>query len=101
MTQGTGVLRTAASLAETQTVAEGIAARSFVGHDARAGELQNLTAVAVALVGAATSRRESRGAHSRADYPDPSASFRYRQVLTLVTVVTLARRGPHGSASQP
>jgi L-aspartate oxidase len=95
MTTGAGVLRTAASLDETARVVHTVAARSFPGDDTGGRELQNLTSVALALVGAATSRRESRGAHCRSDYPETSASYRYRQVLRV------ARRGPDGPASQP
>jgi succinate dehydrogenase/fumarate reductase flavoprotein subunit len=41
-------------------------------------ELANLADVAAALVAAATAREESRGAHTRADFPgtDPSLACR-------------------------
>jgi L-aspartate oxidase len=67
MTTGAGVLRSADSLAETGAVVEEIAAEV----DGTApGELRNLVETARALLAAATARTESRGAHTRADFPD-------------------------------
>ena len=76
MTTGAGVLRSAASLASTMTT---------IVEVARAGtddpELRNLLALAWALAHAADARRESRGAHSRSDFPNTSADFLVRLVV--------------------
>jgi succinate dehydrogenase/fumarate reductase flavoprotein subunit len=45
-----------------------------------AGELGNLLQLADALLLSARTRTESRGAHSRSDYPDTEARWRLRQV---------------------
>ena len=75
MTAGAGVLRDAASLDAT---AAGLAdvARAAVDPEAR-----NLSEVGWALVHAARAREESRGAHSRLDFPDTSPEFLVRLVL--------------------
>ena len=44
-------------------------------------ELRSLAEVALAITTAATRREESRGAHTRADFPDRSDAFRRRMVL--------------------
>jgi L-aspartate oxidase len=74
MTEGAGVLRSAASLAATTELVAAIDA----GADP---ELANLVTVAQGLLAAATAREESRGAHSRTDFPDPSPAFQRRLVL--------------------
>ncbi len=76
MTRLAGVLRTASSLDEA-----GAVARRAVGGDGVDGnELRNLAAVGQALIGAAIAREESRGAHTRIDFPDTSDDFRLRFV---------------------
>ncbi|MEI7592437.1 MAG: L-aspartate oxidase [Actinomycetes bacterium] len=82
MTLGAGVLRSASSLGETMSIIDGI------GHELPEvvdrpdiAELSNLVEVARALLTAATRRTESRGAHTRSDYPTIDATFRYRIVL--------------------
>ena len=45
-----------------------------------AGELGNLLQLAAALLASADSRTESRGAHSRQEFPESQASWRRRQV---------------------
>jgi succinate dehydrogenase/fumarate reductase flavoprotein subunit len=44
--------------------------------------LRNLAAVGQALIGAAIAREESRGAHTRIDFPDTSDDFRLRFVCS-------------------
>jgi succinate dehydrogenase/fumarate reductase flavoprotein subunit len=46
-----------------------------------AWELSNLTAVASALLLAANSRTESRGAHTRDDWPETNSDFALRMVI--------------------
>ncbi|MDP9389427.1 MAG: FAD-binding protein [Actinomycetota bacterium] len=74
MTAGAGVLRSERSLDDTAAVLEGIE----VGHDP---ELDNLVAVGRALVGAATAREETRGAHSRTDFPDTRPELAVRLIV--------------------
>ena len=44
-------------------------------------EVANLIAVSTALVGAALAREESRGTHTRLDFPDRSPAFAGRLVF--------------------
>jgi Aspartate oxidase len=75
MTSGAGVLRDAASLdATADQLAE-------VASAATDPEVRNLAEAGWALVHAAKAREESRGAHSRLDYPDPSPEFLVRLVV--------------------
>src|SRR5579864_1624885 len=75
MTAGAGVLRDAASLDAT---ANGLAEVAKVATDP---EVRNLAEAGWALVHAARAREESRGAHTRLDYPDLSPEFQVRLVL--------------------
>jgi L-aspartate oxidase len=70
MTRGAGVLRSADSLAETAEVLQ------KVGRAARDWELDNLLTVATALVGAAHTRRETRGCHWREDFGADDPAWR-------------------------
>lgn len=81
MTQGAGVLRDADSLARTASVVERAAAVASEGSGAPAWELANLAAVASALLAAALERTESRGAHTREDFPTVSAELARRIVI--------------------
>ncbi len=63
MTSGAGVLRSASSLADTALVLESLTS-------AVDAEVRNLVAVGLAVVLAASTREESRGAHNRTDFPD-------------------------------
>ena len=74
MTEGAGVLRTAASLARTAELVGSLP----TGGDP---ELDNLATVALGLLAAAAAREESRGAHSRTDFPTTSTDFERRLVL--------------------
>ncbi len=80
MTAGAGVLRSAASLGEVeQAVAR--AAASTAGEGSAVAELRNLVEVGWGLVAAAAAREESRGAHTRLDFPRTVDAFRHRHVL--------------------
>ena len=77
MTVGAGVVRDSSSLTATATKVEH--ARTLANATGVAAwELANLTAVATALLVAAEARTESRGAHTRDDYPslDPNLALR-------------------------
>ncbi len=74
MTAGAGVVRTKASLhrarAALEQVAESLALGTADRPSAEAGELANLLTVGRAVLSSAEQRQESRGAHTRADFPD-------------------------------
>ncbi len=87
MTEGAGIVRDGGSLAK---VARFLAAASASaaglpcgtgetsGHAPADAELRNLCDVGLAVVTAALAREESRGAHTRADFPATRESFRMR-----------------------
>jgi L-aspartate oxidase len=86
MTSGAGVLRDAASLSEVSEVLADIG-RSVVdptlgtsGVTPAGVELANLVRIGHFLVGAALLRTETRGAHSRADFPNQAPELRCRLV---------------------
>jgi len=83
MTSGSGVLRSAESLGRTDDVVATVARSAAAGHDdAATWEVRNLVEVARAVIAAATVREESRGAHTRTDFPDADRAFRTRLVLS-------------------
>ena len=83
MTNHAGVLRTAESLAEARRVlAEVWAHLPADPIDPPTCELRNLVHVGVALLVAAEAREESRGAHTRTDFPSAEESQRCRIVIT-------------------
>jgi L-aspartate oxidase len=80
MTRGAGVLRDARSLASTgEVVAATLAEAETLAPAGPREELCNLATVGWALLAAATAREESRGCHTREDFPDldPSLSVRF------------------------
>ena len=81
MTQGAGVLRSAESLEGTD--AELLSLQAAIPSSMRDDELElnNLFTVAYALLDAALVRAESRGAHTRTDFPETLADFRCRLVI--------------------
>ena len=80
MTEGAGVVRSSASLAEAGAAVDEVAAVAAGRAGRQAGELANLAVVARALLAAAAARTESRGAHARAEYPGPDPAWRCRLV---------------------
>jgi L-aspartate oxidase len=83
MTEGAGVVRSAASLERAAAeVAEAAQVAAAGGADANraAGELANLAVLAGALLVSAYAREETRGSHARSDHPDPSPHWRRRIV---------------------
>jgi L-aspartate oxidase len=82
LTIGAGVLRSADSLAATRDVVDEVGAAADALDPTRdALEVRNLVAVARALLRAATFREESRGAHTRSDFPVSRDELRARIVL--------------------
>src|SRR5207342_313003 len=76
MTVGAGVLRDASSLEKVAaTVAIDVDARDVATH-----EVRNLLSVARALVASARAREESRGTHTRLDFPETSDALAGRFV---------------------
>ncbi len=77
MTLCAGVLREAASLADASRALVRLRSRSaaLASTAPDAMELRNLVAVASILVDAATRREESRGTHTRLDFPERSDEF--------------------------
>jgi L-aspartate oxidase len=77
MTIGAGVIRSEASLATAHAVVEEVAGP---GRGPATWELANLVEMARAVLAAASARRESRGAHSRSDFPGQDPALRCRLV---------------------
>ena len=82
MTRGAGVLRSSQSLSTTVRELQLIEAALPAPVSPGAVELGNLLSVGTALVAAASAREESRGAHTRTDFPTLSDSFLCRLVIT-------------------
>jgi L-aspartate oxidase len=81
MTSGAGVVRSAASLDAAGAAASEVADRlAGMPASADAGELANLVTVAGALLGSARVREESRGAHTRVEFPASDPAWRCRLV---------------------
>ena len=81
MTTGAGVVRDSASLQRTAEVVDRASAIAAGACGVAAWELANLTAVSAALLIAATDRLESRGAHTRDDWPETDPEFALRLVI--------------------
>ena len=80
MTMNAGVLRDDASLAMALKSAEE-ALRCDAPESTALDELRNLAVVGRAAVAAAARRRESRGAHTREDFPETRGDFAHRIVF--------------------
>ena len=84
MTSGAGVVRSADSLTGAAGVLEEIwneladPAAVPANEAVAMGELVNLASLGRAVVSAAAARRESRGAHTRSDYPETDPAWRCR-----------------------
>ncbi len=82
MTRCAGVLRSASSLDEARATVDAVGAGAAGGPMSPAAyELMNLVTVADALLTAALVREESRGCHTRQDFPETSDAFRTRLVV--------------------
>jgi len=80
MTTGAGVVRTASSLSAAGAVVDEVAGALGSPAGAPGAELANLVVVARAILVAASARTESRGSHTRADFPDTDPAWRGRLV---------------------
>jgi L-aspartate oxidase len=89
MTREAGVLRSPQGLARAAAVAAGLAGAPATPAVA-ALETANLAHLALALSELASRRAESRGAHWRADHPEPDPAWQVRQVLWRLPDGTLA-----------
>ena len=78
MTLHAGVLRSAESLG----IAAGVCDGSVAGDDLPSWELRNLATVGRALCASALAREESRGAHTRSDFPELRDDLRARFVIS-------------------
>jgi L-aspartate oxidase len=74
MTRNAGVLRSRDSLADARAVASRTTSDD--------PELRNLATVAQALIASAAAREESRGAHTRVEYPDAADEWCVRSVIS-------------------
>jgi L-aspartate oxidase len=81
LTAHAGVLRDASSLRQADRAAEQAGTHAFGDDCVEVWELRNLATVARALIAAASVREESRGAHTRTDFPDMAARFQLRLVI--------------------
>jgi L-aspartate oxidase len=82
MIEGAGVVRSRESLARAGEAIDaiGVAIGSGPPVDRAHGELGNLVTVAGSVLRSATVRCETRGAHARSDFPEPSEEWRRRIV---------------------
>jgi len=81
MSKGAGVFRTGLSLNATAAVLDDAAARVPDTADLEWAEVRNLIDVGRSLVDTAQRREESRGSHSRDDYPDRTDEWLTRQII--------------------
>jgi L-aspartate oxidase len=91
LTAHAGVLRDASSLRQADRAAQEASSRALGDDRVDTWELRNLATVGRALISAASVREESRGAHTRTDFPDTAARFQLRLVIGRAS--TAAQRG--------
>ena len=81
MTRWAGVLRSAESLAAARATIDEVRAHAVdLPPTPLTYELRNLVDVATAMLAGASTREESRGCHTRDDYPETLAAFHIRLV---------------------
>ncbi len=81
MTAEAGVVRDAASLERAGVALDGVPAGTTV----EAAEARNLFHLGAALIAGATAREESRGAHTRSDFPSRSPEFEHHIVARVAS----------------
>ena len=103
MTDGAGVVRSAASLARAGGTVAAVAEALGPGRpvDRSRGELANLITASTSVLASATLRTETRGAHARSDFPDVSAAWQCRIVDGGPHGTTALARTPTGPARTP
>lgn len=84
MSANVGVVRNGVELAGALKAIRRLTAR------ARDIEAHNMLTTALLIAAGAFARRESRGAHFRADFPQPSQEFAHRSQMTLPEALRLA-----------
>jgi L-aspartate oxidase len=94
MASHVGVIRDADRLAE--------AVRTFAAVERNAGNiaLRNMAATALLIAASAWSRRESRGAHYRCDYPAGKPALAHRTMTTLAAAREIAAGLPERASPQ-
>lgn len=85
MADGVGVVRTAEGLTAALAVIDALEARCT------RRSIRNMMTAGKTVAAAALLRRESRGSHSRADYPQEDAAFARRSYLTASDVAAVVR----------
>lgn len=85
MADGVGVVRTAEGLTAALAVIDTLEARCT------RRSIRNMMTAGKTVAAAALLRRESRGSHSRADYPQEDAAFARRSYLTASDVAAVVR----------
>jgi L-aspartate oxidase len=100
MTEGAGVVRSAASLAVATGAVDAVGAEvgRATAADRAHGELANLVVAARSLLASATVRAETRGAHARSDFPEASDRWR-RRIVHVGDRVGLLRAEPPAESS--
>jgi len=95
MTSHVGVIRDGDRLAE--------AVRRFAALEQESGNvaLRNMATSALLVAASAWSRRESRGAHDRSDYPAERPELAHRTLTTLAEARRIATSLAHATARQP
>src|SRR5438874_3348623 len=83
MTAHAGVLRDASALRQADGAAREAGDHATGDDRVEVWELRNLATVGRALIAAASVREESRGAHTRTDFPDVVDRFKLRLVIGL------------------
>jgi L-aspartate oxidase len=86
MTDGVGVVRDADGIRRTLRIIAGIEAETT------SEALRNMTATATLIAAAALMRRESRGGHFRADFPQTDPAQAHRSRLTLDEALRIRAR---------
>lgn len=84
MSRSVGVVRDGAGLSAA------IAAIAMIESRATHAELRNRALAARLIATAALRRRESRGAHTRSDFPTPDPAFAHRMMMTLTEADRIA-----------
>jgi L-aspartate oxidase len=97
MWEHVGLVRTEAGLRTAQQTLQNLASH----YQPQAGEVRNLLTVARLVTTAALWRRESRGAHFRADYPAMERRWQHHSLWSASDLESEAQRGATAAFSMP